>query len=129
MEFIASFDEYDLLIIEDLDVERSTEYAMEQLFFVIDSRYRSRRHMIITANLKLYELKNLHDLAHVRTYDCILERCALILFDGKTSGRKTLGSPNRQRRTLLTVRTTDFWPDDAAPPGKRSAVSEEPSIM
>ena len=29
-EFIASFDEYDLLIIDDLGVERSTEYAMER---------------------------------------------------------------------------------------------------
>ena len=29
-DFIASFDEYDLLIIDDLGVERSTEYAMEQ---------------------------------------------------------------------------------------------------
>ena len=38
-DFIASFDEYDLLIIDDLGVERSTEYAMEQMFFVIDSRY------------------------------------------------------------------------------------------
>ena len=56
-DFIASFDEYDLLIIDDLGVERSTEYAMEQMFFVIDSRYRSRRPMIITTNLKLAELK------------------------------------------------------------------------
>ena len=61
-DFIASFDEYDLLIIDDLGVERSTEYAMEQMFFVIDSRYRSRRPMIITTNLKLAELKNPPDL-------------------------------------------------------------------
>ena len=67
-EFIASFDEYDLLIIDDLGVERSTEYAMEQMFFVIDSRYRSRRPMIITTNLKLSELKNPPDLAHARIY-------------------------------------------------------------
>ena len=53
-----------LLIIDDLGVERSTEYAMEQMFFVIDSRYRSRRPMIITTNLKLAELKNPPDLAH-----------------------------------------------------------------
>ena len=65
-DFIASFDEYDLLIIDDLGVERSTEYAMEQMFFVIDSRYRSRRPMIITTNLKLAELKNPPDLAHAR---------------------------------------------------------------
>ena len=75
-DFIASFDEYDLLIIDDLGVERNTEYAMEQMFFVIDSRYRSRRPMIITTNLKLDELKNPPDLAHARIYDRILERCA-----------------------------------------------------
>ena len=57
-DFIASFNEYDLLIIDDLGVERSTEYAMEQMLFVIDSRYRSRRPMIITTNLKLADLKN-----------------------------------------------------------------------
>ena len=33
---------------------------------VIDSRYRSRRPMIITTNLKLSELKNPPDLAHAR---------------------------------------------------------------
>ena len=36
-EFIASLGQYDLLIIDDLGVERSTEYAMEQMFFIIDS--------------------------------------------------------------------------------------------
>ena len=56
---------------------------MEQMFFVIDSRYRSRRPMIITTNLKLAELKNPPDLAHARIYDRILERCAPILFAGK----------------------------------------------
>ena len=69
-DFIASFDEYDLLIIDALGVERSTEYAMEQMFFVIDRRYRSRRPMIITTNLKLTELKNPPDLAHARI--CLL---------------------------------------------------------
>lgn len=74
---------YDLLIIDDLGVERNTEYAMEQMFHVIDCRYRSRKPMIITTNLKLEEIKNPPDLAHARIYDRILERCAPILFDGK----------------------------------------------
>ena len=43
-DFIASFDEYDLLIIDDLGVERSTEYAMEQMFFVIDSATAAQAH-------------------------------------------------------------------------------------
>lgn len=37
--------------------------------------------------------------------------------------------PNRRPRTLLTVSTTDFWPDGAAPPGERSAMSGEPRTM
>ena len=83
LDFVASLDAYDLLIIDDLGVERSTEYAMEQMFYVIDSRYRSRKPMIITTNLKLDEIKHPSDLAHARIYDRILERCAPILFAGK----------------------------------------------
>ena len=100
-DFIASFDEYDLLIIDDLGVERSTEYAMEQMFFVIDSRYRSRRPMIITTNLKLSELKNPPDLAHARIYDRILERCAPILFDGKNFREENAGATRRAAKDLV----------------------------
>ncbi len=81
--FIASLDDYSLLVIDDLGVERSTEYAMEQMFTVIDSRYRSKKPLIVTTNLKLEEIKNPPDLAHARIYDRILERCAPILFSGK----------------------------------------------
>ena len=81
--FIASLDDYSLLVIDDLGVERNTEYAMEQMFTVIDSRYRSKRPLIVTTNLKLEEIKNPPDLAHARIYDRILERCAPVLFSGK----------------------------------------------
>lgn len=57
-DFIASLGVYDLLIIDDLGVERNTEYTMEQMFTVIDCRYRSHKPMIITTNLKLEEIKN-----------------------------------------------------------------------
>ena len=100
-DFIASFDEYDLLIIDDLGVERSTEYAMEQMFFVIDSRYRSRRPMIITTNLKLAELKNPPDLAHARIYDRILERCAPILFDGKNFREENAGATRQTAKEIV----------------------------
>ena len=75
--------DYDLLIIDDLGVERSTGYAMEQMFSIVDSRYRSGKPLIVTTNLKLDELKHPPDLAHARIYDRILERCAPILFAGK----------------------------------------------
>ena len=78
--FIASLDDYSsLLVIDDLAMERNTEYAMEQMFTVIDSRYRSKKPLIVTTNLKLEEIRNPPDLAHARIYGCILERCAPVL--------------------------------------------------
>ena len=87
--------------IDDLGVERSTEYAMEQMFFVIDSRYRSRRPMIITTNLKLAELKNPPDLAHARIYDRILERCAPILFAGKNFREENAGATKQAAKDIV----------------------------
>lgn len=81
--YLASFKEFDLLIIDDLGIERNSEYAQEQVYNVVDSRYLSRLPFIITTNLTVSELKNPKDTAHARIYDRILERCAPILFGGK----------------------------------------------
>ena len=56
-QFIDSFNKYSLLIIDDLGIERSSEFALEQVFNVIDSRYRSKKPLIVTTNLTLDELK------------------------------------------------------------------------
>ena len=61
--------------------------GMEQMFTVIDSRYRSKKPLIVTTNLKLEESKNLPDLAHARIYDRILERCAPVLCCKENAGR------------------------------------------
>lgn len=48
---------YPLLVIDDFGMERGTEYALEQIYNIIDSRYRSRKPLIVTTNLTLTELK------------------------------------------------------------------------
>ncbi|MCD8131055.1 MAG: ATP-binding protein [Lachnospiraceae bacterium] len=77
-EFIDSLNRYSLLIIDDLGAERNSEYSREQVFNVIDSRYRSRKPLIVTTNLTLSEMKGTTDIARKRIYDRILERCAPI---------------------------------------------------
>ena len=57
---------YPLLVIDDFGMERGTEYALEQIYNIIDSRYRSRKPLIVTTNLTLTELKNPQDTAHAR---------------------------------------------------------------
>ena len=73
--YIDSFNRYPLIIIDDLGIERNSEFAREQVFSVIDSRYRSQLPMIVTTNLSLKKLKNPEDMARARIYDRVLERC------------------------------------------------------
>ena len=73
--YIDSFKKYPLMIIDDLGMERNSEFAREQVFSVIDSRYRSQLPMIVTTNLSLEELKDTTDLSKARIYARVLERC------------------------------------------------------
>jgi DNA replication protein DnaC len=74
-EYIDSFKRYPLMIIDDLGIERNSEFAREQVFSIIDSRYRSQLPMIVTTNLSLKKLKNPEDMARARIYERVLERC------------------------------------------------------
>ena len=73
--YIDSFKKYPLMIIDDLGMERDSEFAQEQVFSIIDSRYRSQLPMIVTTNLSLEELKDTTDLSKARIYDRVMERC------------------------------------------------------
>ena len=79
--YIDTFNSFPLLIIDDLGVERNSEFAREQVFGVIDSRYRSQLPMIVTTNLTPKEMKNPADLSRARIYDRVLERCVPIRVD------------------------------------------------
>lgn len=100
--FISALDDYSLLILDDLGVERNTEYALEQMFLVIDSRYRSRKPLIVTTNLKLEEIKNPPDLAHARIYDRIMERCAPVLFSGRNFREEKAAATKEAARGIVS---------------------------
>ena len=63
-EYISRLCRYSLLILDDFGMERGTEYGLEQVFNVIDSRYRSGKPLIVTTNLTLDDLHNPEDTAH-----------------------------------------------------------------
>ena len=102
--YISSLNEYDLLIIDDLGSERETDYALEQIYSVIDARYRSRKPLIITTNLSLQEMKNYaygNDLRYARIYDRVLEKCQPIAFTGKNYRRSNAKDAYRKAARLL----------------------------
>ena len=84
---------YPLLIIDDFGMERGTEYALEQVYNIVDSRYRSQKPLIVTTNLPLNEIRHPQDTAHARIYDRILEMCVPISCIGAS-----LRKENAQKR-------------------------------
>jgi DNA replication protein DnaC len=62
-DIVDKFCRYPLLIIDDFGMERGTEYALEQIYNIVDSRYRSRKPLIVTTNLTLNEIQHPQDTA------------------------------------------------------------------
>lgn len=100
--FIESFDEYSLLIIDDLGIERSSAFALEQVFNIIDGRYRCKKPMIVTTNLTMDEMKHA-DLAHARIYDRILERCTPEMVNNMNIRQLNAEAQLRETRKLLST--------------------------
>ena len=100
-EYIARLCRAPLLILDDFGMERGTEYGLEQVYNVIDSRYRSRRPLIVTTNLSLQDLQHPQDTAHARIYDRLLEMCAPIRFSGENFRRATAQNKLARLKNLM----------------------------
>ena len=84
------------------DNTQETIYVgLEQVYSVIDSRYRSRRPLIVTTNLTLQQIQNPTDTAYARIYDRLLEMCAPILFTGTNFRRQTAQSKLDKLKTII----------------------------
>ena len=79
---IRQAQEYDLIIVDDLGVERDTDYALEIVFQFVDARYRSGKPLIVTTNLTPQEMRKQTGLAFSRIYDRIMEMCLPMVFTG-----------------------------------------------
>jgi DNA replication protein DnaC len=87
-EYINDLCKYDLLIIDDLGIERQTTTVQEIVFNVIDTRYRSGLPMIITTNLTPKEFTKATEIGNKRIYDRIIERCLAVEVAGESRRRE-----------------------------------------
>lgn len=102
-EYIESFNKYALLIIDDLEAERDTEFVQEQVYNVINSRYRAGLPLIITTNLTLDELKTPDSIRKSRIYDRLLEMCFPIEMTGKSQRRQNVRDTYENTKKLLGI--------------------------
>ncbi len=71
-EYIHSITSPDLLIIDDLGAERGTEFALERVHSLVDTRISANKPMIVTTNIDINDMGNCTDLKKKRTFDRIL---------------------------------------------------------
>ncbi len=88
--------ECELLIIDDLGVERSTDYTAEKLFDIIDTRYRSNKPLIVTTNLTPEELRKPKSREYERIYERIIEMCPLSIVVNSGQRRRSIAAKKRQ---------------------------------
>lgn len=73
---------YPLMVIDDLGVERDTDYSYEQIENIIDLRYRSKLPVIVTTNISKSDLQNLNDVRKERVWSRLREMCTAYTVTG-----------------------------------------------
>lgn len=90
--YLDNLARYALVAIDDLGVERNTDYMSEHVTNIIDTLYNARVPVIVTSNYTPRQLTEDCEIRKRRVYDRLLERCHPIKVDGesrrKEKGRK-----------------------------------------
>lgn len=100
-EYIDELNNYSLLIIDDLGVERQSEYVAEIVQNIIDSRYRAGLPLIITTNLTPKDFSESTDIAKSRLYSRISEMCLPVIVSGDDRRKKHSAARDSELKNLL----------------------------
>jgi len=78
----------DLLVIDDFGANQTSEFNTANLCKIIDTRYSTRKPLIITTNLSPKDLKNPPSMELERIYDRVIEMCMCekspVILNGKS---------------------------------------------
>jgi DNA replication protein DnaC len=75
----------DLVVLDDIGVEKVTDWVLDRLYVIIDSRYLRRAPVIVTSNLMPDDLA---DRIGQRLVDRLVEMCKPIRFQGESERRR-----------------------------------------
>lgn len=98
-KYIDNLNSFDLLVIDDMAVERNTEYVWEQIMTIIDARYRSGLPVVVTTNLTIGELADPADIRRQRVYSRLKEMCVPIEVTG--ADRRT----RKMERNIMSAKS------------------------
>ena len=100
-DILARLNSAKLVIFDDLGAERNTDYALEKIYNIVDSRYRRQKPMIFTTNLTVAEMQEETDIRYSRIYDRVFEVCYPMQFIGQSWRMKTASRRFDEMEQLL----------------------------
>ncbi len=99
--FINRMNQVKFLVIDDLGAERGTDFALEIVYDIIDSRYRSRKPVILTTNLQIEQMKACSNIRYSRIYDRIFEMCYPVKLYGLSFRKKEAAARFAETKAVL----------------------------
>lgn len=94
-QYVDSLSRFPLLVADDFGAERGTEYALEQVYSIVDERYKSGLPLIVTTNLTIGEIRDPQDVGRARIFSRLLEMCVPVQVTGadrrEAEGRRKQG--------------------------------------
>ena len=99
--FMNRLNDARLLIIDDLGTERNTDYALEKVYNIIDSRYRAGKPLILTTNMTVKEMQENTDIRYKRIYDRIFEMCFPVRVPGRSWREKEAAKRFDEMKKLM----------------------------
>ena len=91
-----------LLIIDDLGAERGSDFSLERVYNVIDSRSRSKLPMVLTTNLSLIQMREASDTRYWRIYDRVFQICFPVEFKGTSFRQREAKAMYDEMNNLFT---------------------------
>lgn len=101
-EYINSLTNPTLFILDDFGIERNTEYALEQIYNVINARYLKARPTIITTNLNFKDIETEQDDVMLnRIYSRIIEMCLPLRVTGQDRRKSQSKEKKKKAQNLI----------------------------
>lgn len=87
---------FDMVVIDDLGAERDSSFGFEQVFSVIDARYRQKKPLIVTTNLYYNEIETAQEIRYRRCFDRVIEMCPIVITLDKAGRRPEIAQEKKQ---------------------------------
>lgn len=91
-----------LAILDDLGAERSSDYALEWIYDVINTRYERELPMIVTTNIQLEEMKTEEYEKTKRIYDRVIGSCFPMQWSGPSWRKAQMHKQYAEIEEILT---------------------------